>query len=214
MASTAISEVRICNMAMSMIGASSKIETLIEDTAEAQECNLWYTYSRRQALAATDWSFARKRLALATHTDDPPSGIWAYRYQYPSDCVVLRKMQNPSGTAAIACLNDNLVAEDAVPFEVETGSSGTDLSIVTDLDEAIAVYTFDLTEVTLFSEFFVSMLAAALAANTAFTLTGQSELEDKMAQRFQQLSGAARASDANEQVGKPPRDVDYIRARA
>ena len=214
MASTAISEVRICNMAMSMIGASSKIETLTEDTAEAQECNLWYTYSRKQALAANDWSFARRRLTLATHNDDPPSGIWAYRYQYPSDCVVLRNLQNPSGVAAIACLNDNFTTFDAVPFEVETASSQTDLSILTDLDEAVAVYTFDLTEVLLFSEFFVQMLAAALAANTAFTLTGQSELEDKMVQRFQLMSRAARASDANEAVGKPPRDVDYIRARA
>ena len=101
-----------------------------------------------------------------------------------------------------------------MPFEVATASDQTDLSILTDLDEAVAVYTFDLTEVLLFSEFFVQMLAAALAATTAFTLTGQSELEDKMVQRFQLMSRAARASDANEAVSKPPRDVDYIRARA
>lgn len=214
MASIAISEVRICNMAMSMIGASSKIESITEAGAEAQECNLWYNYSREQALASNDWSFARKRLTLTTHSDDPPSGIWAYRYQYPSDCVVMREIQNPSGVAVATWAYDELAGADTVPFSVELDDSQSTLSILTDLDEAVGIYTFNLTEVTLFSQFFVQMLATALAANTAFTLTGNGDIADGMATRFQQMSAVARASDANEQVGKAPRDVDWVRGRA
>jgi hypothetical protein len=99
MADLSVSEVSICNMALSKIGASSSIESLTEESAEANECNLWYTFSRRQTLQATDWGFARRRITLATHGDDPPSGVWGYRYQYPSDCLTMRKIESPvSGT--------------------------------------------------------------------------------------------------------------------
>lgn len=200
MATTAISEVLICNMGLSLIGAG-KIESLTEGTAESNECDTWYTFSRRQALAAHDWSFARKHLTLADHTDDPDD-TWAFRYQYPSDCVVMRKLQSP--TSAI---------DDAIPFEVELDTGGDALSILTDLDDAIAIYTRNLTNVALFSEFFVVMLATAIASNVAFALTGKEELKKDMVEQFLQMSSAARATNANEQVGRAPREADYIRGR-
>jgi len=213
MADIAISEVRICNMALSLIGASSTIESLTEGSAESNACNLWYNYARKQALAAYDFSFARRRLTLTTHSDDPPSGVWAYRYQYPSDCVVMRKIQNPTGGAATIWAQDALDTSDAIPFEIELSDDQSTKSILTNLDEAIAVYTFNLTEVGLFSEFFVSFLALAIAQSIAFSVTGKREIEELMAARFVQMSLRAGNSDANEQVGKPPRDADWIRGR-
>jgi len=213
MADLAISEVRICNMALSRIGAASSIESLTEASAEANACNLWYNYSRRQALAANDWGFARKRAALTTHSDDPPSGIWAYRYQYPSDCNILRKIQNPTGSAALLWAQDAHANADAIPFSIELDDSQETKSILCDLDEATAVYTFDLTNVTLFSEYFVSMLAIAIAANIAFSITGNPDIENTMVGRFNALAAIAGAADSNEQVGKPPRDAEWIRGR-
>jgi len=213
MADTAISEVRICNMALSRIGASSAIESLTEGSAESNECNLWYNFSRKQALASHDWSFARRRLTLATHGDDPPDGVWGFRYQYPSDCVVFRKLQNPTGASLIVRDEATVSAQDAIPFDVETDDDQDTLSILTDLDDAVGVYTFNLTTVTLFSEFFVILLATAISANIAYALTGKTDIVQAQTEAFFQLNSAAAASNANERVGRAPREAEWIRDR-
>ena len=215
MADLSVSEVSICNMALSKIGASSSIESLTEDSSEAKECNLWYTFSRKQALASNDWSFARRRLTLATHGDDPPNGVWGYRYQYPSDCIQFRKIESPvSGAGVWSPEEKRLVADaDAIPFSIELDEDQDSKSILSNLDNAIGVYTMNLTEVTLFSEFFVTALSTAIAVNVAYALTKKSKLEDKMAQRFQQLILVAQAVDGNEQVEPPPREASWHRGR-
>ena len=215
MADLSVSEVSICNMALSKIGASSSIESLTEGSAEANECNLWYTFSRRQTLQATDWGFARRRITLATHGDDPPSGVWGYRYQYPSDCLTMRKIESPvSGVGVWSPEEKRLVADaDAIPFSVELDDNQDTKSILSNLDNAIAVYTMDLVEVTLFSEMFVTTLATAIAANIAYALTKKTKLEEKMALRFQQIIMAAGAVDGNEQMEPPPREASWHRGR-
>ena len=70
-----------------------------------------------------------------------------------------------------------------------------------------------MTEVTLFSEFFISLLATNIAAYIAFSVTGKQDMEEKMAFRYAQLLQTAPASNANEQVGRPPRDAEWIRGR-
>jgi hypothetical protein len=201
MATSNISEARIASMALSNIGHSG-VESLTGTEAGAKECDLWYDFSRKQALAVNDWNFARRRLTLATHSDDPPAGVWAYRYQYPSDCIALRKIQNPAGEAA-----------DAISFEIELSDDQSTKSILTDLDDAVGIYTMNLTEVTLFSEFFVQLLSFALAAQVAYPLTGKQEVRTAMIETFRNMSLVAPAVNANEQVGSKPRDAEWIRER-
>ena len=215
MAELSVSEVSICNMALSRIGASSAIESLTEASAEARECNLWYTFSRRQALQSNDWGFARKRLTLATHSDDPPDGVWGYRYQYPSDCLVFRKLESPvSGVGVWSPEEKRLVADsDQIPFTIELDDTQDTKTILTNLDNAIGVYTFDLVQVSLFTETFVVALSTAIAANVAYALTKKSKMEDKMVQRFQQIVTAAAAHDGNENAEPPPREASWHRGR-
>lgn len=197
-----ISKVKIANLALSNIGAKSSIESLTENSAEAQECNLWYDVALELALEAYDWSFARTRLTLATHSDDPPDGVWEYRYQYPSDCVKLRSLVNPLGPDA-----------DPVPFTVETSEDGLTKSILTDLDDAVAVYTRLQTQTSMFSLYFVFTLAAALAHLIAFTLTGKTTIQDSWQERYLAYIRDASSHDANETVGKPPRESEVVRGR-
>jgi hypothetical protein len=213
--SHALSKVRIGNMALSHIGTDSTIESFTETSAEAKEVELWYDYSRLQTLASYDWSFARKRLTLATHSDDPPDGVWAYRYQYPSDCTKFRKIQNPTGSPLVTFQADTDVsnAEDAIPFDVEISPSLGTKSILTDLNEAVGVYTFDQEAPELFSPFFVEMLSRALATHLCYALTGNIELKKQITLEFAQMSRLAPSMDANEQVERPPRDSDWIRGR-
>jgi len=197
-----ISKIRICNMALSNIGARSTLEDLADGSAEGNECDLWYEYSRLQTLEASDWSFARRRLTLATHSEDPPSGVWGYRYQYPSDCVNFRKIQNPSGDVA-----------DPIPFEIEIDGNLDNRSILTDLDDAIGVYTFDLETTTLFPPIFIEMLSFSLASHIAISLTGKLDIRDKMLSSFASLQRIAPAINANERAAPAPRDASWVRGR-
>lgn len=197
-----VSPVLIGNMALSHIGANSTIESLTENSAGAKQVNIWYQYARRQSLAAFDWNFARKRLLLALHSEAAPSGDWSFRYQYPADCLVARAIVNPSGWT-----------NDAVPFQVETNSTGDVRTILTNMEEATLAYTFDQQDTTLFSEFFVELLSYNLAAKIAQPITGKVQLKQLMMQTYQQMLAVAPAQNANEGVQRGPRDAEWIRAR-
>jgi hypothetical protein len=197
-----ISDVKICNMALANIGAKSTIESLTENSAEAKRCNLFYDFARQQTLEVFDWNFARGRLTLATHSEVAPSGVWEYRYQYPSDCLNFRYLQNPAGANA-----------DAVPYEVEVDAARSTKSILTNLDDAVGVYTFDLTDVTLFSSLFVETFSYALSSKIAIALTGKAGIRDKMIETFASLIRSAPAINANEQMRKPEREADWVEGR-
>ena len=81
----------------------------------------------------------------------------------------MRKLQNPFGVGLLTFAQDINTGADAIPFEIELSDDQQTKTILTDLDEAVGVFTFDLTDVTLFSEFFVGMFAQAIA-DCAFPL--------------------------------------------
>lgn len=197
----ALSKVQICNMAISHVGGKSRIESLDEKSNEARECKVWYDASRIETLEAYDWSFARRRLALAESSEDPPSE-WAYRYNYPADCIALRKLVNPVGPTA-----------DKVPYEQETNADGTQRTLLTDLEDAVALFTFDLKDVNMFSYHFVNTLSRKLAARIAFPLTAKQEVADRNEQMWFAMLRAATAQNANEEASRAPRDASWISAR-
>ncbi len=210
-----ISKVKIGNMALSNIGARSSIEDLTENTAEAQQINLWYDFARGEALEAFNWSFARKRLTLALHADDPPPGVWAYRYQYPADALVLRFIENPTNTGSSDSIFQQYdsVGSNAVPYNIEVDDAKESKTILTNLEDAVGVYTFDLETTSLFSKLFIQTLAANLGYHIAMALTGKSDIRKEQYDRFLELLTFAPAANANEEVPKAPREAEWIRGR-
>lgn len=197
-----VSETTIANMALDSLGSKSVIASLTEASPEAKACKLWYDASRRQALEAFNWSFARRRLTLASHSDAAPEQRWNFRYQYPVDCIKAREIENPLGPDA-----------DAIPFTIELDDAATVKTILTDLDDAVLIYTSDISNTSLFSMFFVDTLSALLAARIAIKITGKRTLKGDMIQQYNSLLRIAPAHDANEAVGKKPREAEHIRAR-
>ena len=102
---------------------------------------------------------------------------------------------------------------DAIPFEVETDSTGQTKSILTNLSDAKLVYTFEQLDTGLYSPLFVEALSRALGSHIAFTLTGKLALAKALAESFQNAMFIASASSANEMVEKPPREAEAIRGR-
>lgn len=197
-----ISVVKICNMALSHIGAKSNIESLTESSAEASVCNLWYDWTRRQMLELHEWKFAKKRVAVPL-LETEPNSQWLYRYEYPSDCVKARLIENPTGPN-----------EDVIPFSIENTSDGLSLSVLTSQEEAVLIYTFDLTNVALFSSIFVDALSWRLAAEIAFRLTGDRGVATSALRQFNQTFQIAMSSNAAEGFDAAPRDSELIRVRA
>jgi hypothetical protein len=199
----AISVAKIGNLALSNVGTRSTIEIIDEASPEAKQVKLWYDFSREQALKVYDWSFARKRLILALHGVAPPDE-YSFRYQYPVDCLVIRKLINPYGRDL-----------DAIHYTIEsaTDAGATTKSVLTDLAQATVVYTADVQDPTLFSPFFVELLATLLGHHIAFALTGDRRVKGDLFTLYRGMVDAAPMHDANEAVAESPRDAEWVRAR-
>ena len=199
---SATSPVAIANMALSHIGARSKIESFDESSIEAEQTSLWYDHCRLQTLEASDWNFARKRVTLALHSEAAPEGVWAYRYQYPSDCIAARRIPNPLGPSA-----------DQVPFEIEINNTGEVKTILTNLENAELVYTKDVESPTLFSTYFVDAISHLLASYIAYSLTGTRNIKADELNIYSAMLRMAAANNANEQAEAPPKDAPWITGR-
>lgn len=198
----ATSAVAIGNMALGHVASRVTIESFTEQSAEAGQVNLWYDISRLQTLEAFNWNFARRRQALALHSDDPPLALWSFRYSVPSDVVVMREIENPLGKTA-----------DAIPFQIEQNASGTGKTLLTNAEDAVAVYTFDLEDPSMFSPHFIQMLSLKLGSNIAFSMSGKRQMRIDLLQWYNALLLEAPAYNFNEEVSDPPREAESIRGR-
>ena len=196
------SPVVIANYALTDLGHTTYIQSLTESSREAKIINLHWDRARRTALSAFDWNFARRRQALAVHDEDPPTNDWSYRYVYPSDCLVPRKIFNPYGWN-----------QDAVPFSLELDSAAEENTILTDLESAYMIYTCDQTNYNLYPEYFTNLLAATLGYYVAYPITNKLPMIKVAEDRLVNLLTKVPAQDANIGVERGPREADWIRAR-
>lgn len=191
-------------MALANLGANSRVETfdpLPEDTTESRLAHLWFHNTRKQLLEVYDWSFARTRAALALHSVDPPSGVWSYRYQYPPDCLSARYLEP-------VALDD-----DALPFEEEQPSSIKTRSILTDVADAVLVYTKDVDTPELYSPGFVKALAALLSADFSMSLIGDLKTRDYWKKNAEIEISLATGLNANQSIQEPARGASWVRNR-
>lgn len=197
---TGTTAVTLANQALDHLGTFAQIEDLSEARPEARKMARWYPRARREVLSAHDWNFARRRLALASHSEDPPQH-WGFRYQYPADCLVFRRIQHPLGPQA-----------DQVPFEIEQAADKT-RSILTNLEQATGVFTRDEEDTGLFPPLVEALIARLLAAYTAYSLTKKLEVEKRQLELYNSEIKNVPVTLANEEAQAPPRDADWIRYR-
>lgn len=214
-----MSKTKIANMALSHLGSTDTIQNIdTEKSAPAAAVRLWYDAARLCALEDADWSCARARQVLAAHSIDPPENRWAYRYVYPSDCVAPRYLENPALGSSVFSLYDASgnysTSNDGnmVPFEIEQASDGS-RSLVTDLAEAVLIYTRDEQRTYLFSANLVAAISYKLAHFIAKPVSEDDTSKTDMAKAYAAALLHAFANDANQQGQRMPRDADWIRGR-
>jgi hypothetical protein len=196
-----ITSVQIARLAISHVAARTNIQSFGENKTAAFHCEMWYDVARGKTLEAFDWSFARHRKALTASTEDPPEGEWAFRYQYPASCLILRK---------IPMIGDKTKS---MPFHVELDDAGAVRTILTDQEEASAVYTRDIEDPSLFTWHFVETMSYLLGHYISMPLTGKQQIRDTLYNLWRAGIRQATANSANEQMEDDPKDADWIAGR-
>lgn len=90
------SEVSICNLALSHIGAPANISSLDETTYEAELCAQFYPIARDALLEMHPWNFATERVELALL--EATVSQWAYAYAMPSGVSQVLSILPPEST--------------------------------------------------------------------------------------------------------------------
>lgn len=194
------SEIIICNKALSHIGAKA-ITDLNDDVPSAVKCNLLYGPARDFVLGDHAWNFAEKRILLALVSDVTPIG-YSFAYEYPSDCIALRRIYQP------------VKGGKPIRYSETSNSSLDGRLILTDLEEAIAIYTAKITVVNAFSVGFEEALAWKLASDLAYPITKSLQKQSAALTVYNAYISTAQTNNAEEAEDEPEVDDDFILARS
>jgi len=230
------SQVDVANRALSEVGARTLIASFDEASTAAANVKLWYDKLRQMLLRGAHWGFARETLALtqigslAEGTSQYP---WRYMYAYPADCIKLRYLlcQPPVNTGVgVPQVGDSLFTNSwAMPSRANrflvgnqqvstttggiTSSTGRVRVVLTNIQNAIAVYTRDENDPDLFDPLFENAFIAALASKLVTPLTGNAAMKTSYIQAANDALIQARVADGNESVPSTDHTPDWIQTR-
>lgn len=222
-----MADVDICNRALAAIGARATIASLNDPTQAAVQCKLQYNTIRKMLLRAAHWGFARRQVALAqlgSQTAGTAPFPWLYSYAYPSDCLKMRYMTaapvTQTGSISVPVTGDFLLppwqASRQYRFLIgnDTDSNNNMRKIVlTNLYQAIGVYTIDVVDTNIFDPIFEEAFVAALSSKLVIPLTGNAAMKTTFEQSAAGMVVQARVADGNEALPSTAHTPDWIAAR-
>lgn len=196
-------QVQICNLALSRIGQRT-IAAISDSSENARKLTAVYDYILESVLRDCDWNFATKIEALVAVDDEDDLEIeWDYVYEYPSDCIKVRRVFSES----------TYDEEEPDQFRVVLNDDDDAKLIVCDLDDAYVEYTLNITDPTLYDSKFVDALAWRLAAEITPSLTGDKKSgADLMGEYYRVISEAQRIN-YSENYHPKPKTSTFIDAR-
>lgn len=169
------SETSIANAALTLLG-EKRIDSIDANTKTAKTIKERFDEVRDETLRAHPWNFATKRVQLAKDSDAP---AWGFdnAYTLPSDLLRLLRIENRANW----------------PYRVEGRK------IVTDIDAPLNIeYTYSATDPMEMDVMFRQAFAAALAADIAEAITGDSGKVQQMLAIMDAKIRAARVPDGQE----------------
>lgn len=206
----ATDDISICNLALSRIGVTMKIASLSDRTKEAVELNAVFAEVRERVLAAAPWPFARKIVELQKTGTTPYR--WAYRYEYPGDCVAIRAIYPPFPAGQTAQTFRRWLQENTVKYEIALDEDDA-LTICSDQNAAIIEYTARVENPRRFDAPFTSAFAWALAAEIALPLAKTIDHSRNAGTMYEKEVYEAIAKALNEEKRDVPPESEFVRAR-
>ncbi len=197
------SKVEIWNMCLSRLGVSQEIEDP-EDTDEpALLANRWYDHCRDELIQSFPWPFSMRAIQLAESANETFPG-WGAVYAYNSDFLFLRYVTDESGVRTIqnfllqSPYQTVPLAVPVAPFQIAAHSDLKSKIILTDMENAFALYSARITNVTMFDPLFISVLASRMAMELGPGLGRRKETIARAAKEFIHWQGMAQAMALNE----------------
>ena len=217
----------ICNMALSLIGSRSTIDSLSDGSEEAAACSIWYDRLRRMLLRSVHWGFARAQDSLTqvgSYADNTSPYPWHFKYQYLPNCLTVRYLLPPTPpiNSSVVITNGSLSPDwsctpsRANAFAIANDRNGAGQQsrvILTDVMSAQAVYTIDVTDTDLMDDLFTTALSNMLAYHIVIALTGNAGEKQAYQAATQDAVASARASDANEAMPRSDVLPDWLAVR-
>lgn len=155
------------------------ITALSDPTKTAAACNRNFELSRDHVLRSYPWNSATARAALAASVDAPAWGF-ARAFVLPVDC--LRVLDTEGDLIGVAWRREGneILCDETAPLRIR--------------------YIRQVTDPALLDPMLVDVIAAHLASQIAYAITGVNETASRMFALYQQLHEAARMMDAREQT--------------
>lgn len=183
------SKTNIFNMALAKIG-STAISDPNSWAKGAEYCTIFYDQIRQEVLRSHAWNCATKRITLAEAASEPDFG-YDYAYALPADCLFVRHL-----------------SEEDYDWVVESGE------LLTDMEEAKAIYTRDIDDPNDFDSLFVGALATRLAVEVVAAMKPQDGAKRQLLWgMYQAIKDEAKVADAKERKKKPEPDNAFVDAR-
>lgn len=196
------SKISAWNLALSSIKSTGSVASETEKSQEANQCNRFHDFTLDWIYSKRDWTFATKRVILASIGTAPVD--WQYQYAYPSDCV--RDIEILTG------LRDNA---DQIPYQLSLITvSGTDQKVIlTDRVDAELKYVSRIKDFTLLPPYAVELYIAKLADFITLPLGGDLKLKAGAQGVVKATLASAKVNDANRGTRDPERDSEFTRIR-
>lgn len=195
------STVDICNEAMDLLGAGI-MTSLTENSKEARICNRRFSTVRDTVLRSHIWNIAVTRASIAADATAPAFGF-TKQFTLPTDPYCLR----------VLSFWDTNVNNDVAAYDSQAMFKIEGRKILSNQATCKITYIGRVTDTELYDSLLSSTIATALAAETAYAITGSSNVARLMEERFQNKMREARSVDAME--GMPDQIIadEFINVR-
>jgi len=181
MAASALTEVDIANMALTMLG-QQPISDLTDDNNRAKMANQRYADVRDTVLRAHTWNCAIKRASLTGADGTAPAWGYANRFSLPTGFIRMAGTEDP-----------------LIDYRVEAGNDtgSNTLFLLTDATAINILYIYQVTQVPYMDHTLKHAIATRLASEIAVALTGDMQQEHMLMQKYEAILMQATFEDSS-----------------
>lgn len=215
-----MSEADIANLALGRLGIGQAITSLAERSTPAITCNRFYVQCRREVLRAFPWSFASSAVALAQEADQTYPG-WQYVYGYPDNTMRVWAVTDSAGIRATVSYYSARASRETydqslrfqMPFKIALRADHARRVILSDMQSAYALITYDVSNTGAYPPDFNSVFAWRLAMEVGGPLKVKTDFVSNATQQYLGWLSRATATDMNEGRDDVAPESDSITCR-
>lgn len=187
------SSASVVNAALAQIASQVQIASLTDNSKAAQAASVVYAPTVQLMLREIEPDFSRTTVALQL-SGVTPIVPWAYEYLYPADMVRLRQVRPPgSGQGALADPYNPQPVRAEVDFD--TISSVATKVILTNQQNALAVYTSSNAVESMWDAAFADAVVRRLSNPLAMALAGRPDFAKTILEQAAEMAKTAEAID-------------------